>query len=53
MEEMLRELKKLFLENQIPIRPNRSFKRETGKYRKRLKPKVTKTKKIAFEKTLT
>lgn len=45
MEEMLRELKKLFPENQIPIRPNRSFKRETGKYRKRLKPKVTKNQK--------
>ncbi len=39
------ELKKLFKENQIPIRPNRSNLRNTSKYRTRRKPKITKNQK--------
>ncbi|WP_104811206.1 transposase [Polaribacter filamentus] len=44
-ENSIIELKKLFKENQIPIRPNRSNKRNTSKYRTRRKPKVTKNQK--------
>jgi hypothetical protein len=39
---ILAELEKLFVKNVIPIRPNRSFDRNTLKYRKRKKPPVTK-----------
>jgi len=46
--ETLIELEKLFIKNLIPIRPNRSFKRDTLKYRKRKKPPVTKNFKPAF-----
>ena len=45
MEKIIIELKKLFKENQIPIRPNRSFKRNTTKYTTRIKPKITKNQK--------
>ena len=45
MEKIIDELKKLYLEHQIPIRPNRSFDRNTRKYHARLKPKVTKNQK--------
>ena len=45
IEAPLNELKQLFKENLVPIRPNRSFKRNSGKYRSRLKPKVTKNQK--------
>ncbi len=45
MEKVVLELKKLFLEHQIPIRPNRSFSRKPGKYRSRTKPKITKNQK--------
>lgn len=45
---ILAELEKLFVKNVIPIRPNRSFERNTLKYRKRKKPPVTKNFKQAF-----
>lgn len=45
MEEVINELKKLFKENLIPIRPERSYHRPYGKYRCRIKPKVTKNQK--------
>lgn len=45
MEKIIEELKKLYLEHQVPIRPNRSFDRNIGKYRRRLRPKVTKNQK--------
>lgn len=48
MEQPLKELKQLFKENLVPIRPNRSFKRNLGKYRSRIKPKVAKNQKIQF-----
>jgi hypothetical protein len=47
-EDILKELEKLFVKNVIPIRPNRSFKRDTLKYRKRKKPPITKNFKQAF-----
>ncbi|MEO6303049.1 MAG: IS4 family transposase [Bacteroidia bacterium] len=47
-EELLKELEKLFTKNLIPIRPNRSFDRDTLKYRKRKKPPITKNFKLAF-----
>lgn len=46
--DILIELEKLFIKNVIPIRPNRSFKRDTLKYRKRKKPPVTKNFKQSF-----
>lgn len=48
MEQMIEELKELFRNNLIPIRPNRSNKRNTGKYRNRVKPKVPKNQKDAL-----
>lgn len=42
---ILDELKELFKSHLIPIRPNRSFERRSGKYRSRLKPKITKNQK--------
>lgn len=48
LESILTELENLFLENTIPIRENRSNKRNTGKYRVRSKPKVTKNQKDAI-----
>ena len=47
-ENVLNELEKLFLKNLIPIRPNRSFPRNTLRYRKRKKPPITKNFKPAF-----
>ena len=38
-ENILVELKKLFVENVIPIRPNRTFERDHDKYRQRTRPK--------------
>ena len=46
--DILIELEKLFIKNTIPIRPNRSFERDTLKYRKRKKPPITKNFKEAF-----
>ncbi len=45
MEETIEQLKVLFLEYQSPVRPNRSFERKSGKYRTRIKPKITKNQK--------
>jgi hypothetical protein len=39
------KLKALFKKHLIPTRPNRTNKREIGKYRNRIKPKVTKNQK--------
>lgn len=47
-ENILTELEKLFVKNVIPIRPNRSFKRDMLKYRKRKKPAITKNFKQIF-----
>lgn len=47
-EELMLELKEIFRSHLVPIRPNRSFKRNTEKFRKRKKPKVTKNQKDAF-----
>jgi hypothetical protein len=38
-EELLEELKKMFVENVIPIRPGRKNKRNVDKFRQRTKPK--------------
>lgn len=46
--DILTELEKLFIKNLIPIRPERSFSRDTLKYRKRKKPPITKNFKQAF-----
>jgi len=48
MEDTIRELKILFKKHLVPIRPNRSNSRDVDKYRKRLKPKVTKNLRDAF-----
>lgn len=45
---ILSELKDLFKKHTIPIRPNRKFKRDTNKYRKRERPKVLKNRKDAL-----
>lgn len=48
MDETITELKNLFKKHLVPIRPDRSNLRDTDKYRKRLKPKVTKNLRDAF-----
>ena len=48
LEEVFNELENLFLQNTIPIRPNRSNKREIGKYKKRIRPLVLKNQKDAI-----
>ena len=45
MNEIIEELKLLFKEHLVPIRPNRNNKRNIGKYRSRIKPIVTKNQK--------
>ena len=45
MEDIVTQLKTLFRQELVPIRPNRSNKRNIGKYRRREKPKVTKNQK--------
>lgn len=45
MQDSIDELKTLFKEHLIPIRPNRSNKRNVGKYRNRIKPRITKNQK--------
>lgn len=42
MEDIIKELKVLFKKHMIPIRPNRSNKREIAKYKRRERPKVMK-----------
>lgn len=44
-ESILDELKELFKSHLVPIRPNRSLERKSGKYRSRIKPKITKNQK--------
>lgn len=46
--DMVEELKSLFKSNLVPIRPNRKFERNLGKYRTRIKPKITKNQKDAI-----
>ncbi len=45
--DMVEELKALFKSHLIPIRPDRKFERNSGKYRSRIKPKITKNQKDA------
>jgi hypothetical protein len=45
MEDIVDQLKILFKQELVPIRPNRHNKRNIGKYRRREKPKVTKNQK--------
>jgi len=42
MAMIMEELKSLFKDHLVPIRPDRSYKRNVGKYRSRVKPIVTK-----------
>lgn len=46
--DIVTELKVLFKQHLVPIRPNRSNKRNPSKFRKRKKPKITKNQKDAF-----
>lgn len=48
MNTITKEIKDLLRKNIIPIRPNRSFKRNIGRYRTATKPYVTKNQKDAF-----
>jgi len=48
MDKTIEELKSLFSKHLVPIRPNRSNEHEVDKYRKRLKPKITKNQKDAI-----
>jgi len=48
LEEVYKNLENLFLQNTIPIRPNRNNKREIGKYNRRTKPLVLKNQKDAI-----
>ena len=43
--DIVEELKSLYISHLVPIRPNRKFERNPGKYRSRIKPKVTKNQK--------
>jgi hypothetical protein len=45
MEGIVEQLKTLFKQELVSIRPNRHNKRNIGKYRRREKPKVTKNQK--------
>ncbi len=45
MEQAINELKDLFRSHLVPIRPQRSNPRHAGKYRNRIKPKITKNQK--------
>ena len=46
--EIINELKELFKNHLIPIRPNTNFERKIGKYRIRIKPIVTKNQKYTL-----
>lgn len=48
IKDITSELKDLFKKHTIPIRPNRSYERNTSKYRQRAKPKVLKNRKNAL-----
>lgn len=43
--DIVEELKSLYISHLVPIRPNLKFERNPGKYRSRIKPKVTKNQK--------
>jgi hypothetical protein len=47
-ENVVDELKKIFKKHLIPIRPNRKLERNTEKYRREPKPKVTKNQRDTF-----
>ena len=42
---LVEELKNIFKAHLVPVRPNRKFERNIGKYRTRTKPKITKNQK--------
>ena len=48
MDVIVSELKELFKKHTVPIRPYRKYDRNTGKYRKRDKPKLLKNNKNTF-----
>lgn len=48
MDDIIQELKSLFKQHLVPIRPNRSYPRNVGKYRTRTRPIVTKNQKDAI-----
>jgi hypothetical protein len=48
MDKTIEELKLLFKKHLVPIRPERSFERHKDKYRRRMKPKVTKNQRDAI-----
>lgn len=43
--DIVKELKSLYRSHLVPIRPNRRIERNSGKYRSRIKPKITKNQK--------
>jgi len=43
--DIVEELKSLYKSHLVPIRPNRKSERNPGKYRVRIKPKITKNQK--------
>lgn len=43
--DIVEELKSLYKSHLAPIRPNRKLERNPGKYRARIKPKITKNQK--------
>tara|TARA_R110000868_G_scaffold407592_1_gene689180 strand:+ start:301 stop:1476 length:1176 start_codon:yes stop_codon:yes gene_type:complete len=43
--DMVETLKSMFKSHLVPIRPNRKHERNSGKYRSRIKPKITKNQK--------
>ena len=48
IKDIVDQLKELFKQDLVPIRPNRSNQRNIGKYRRREKPKLTKNQKDAI-----
>jgi hypothetical protein len=48
LENIFKDLQNLFIQNTIPIRPNRNNKRNVDKYRTRIKPLVLKNQKDAI-----
>ena len=45
IEDVVKQLKIVFKKELVPIKPNRTYQRNIGKYRRRKKPKVTKNQK--------
>jgi hypothetical protein len=48
LDKVFQQLEALFLQHTVPIRNNRSIDRHVGKYRARIRPKVTKNQKDAI-----